>query len=98
MDGVKNICSDYWLWGLKNRPYFIRKKPDRLLYLSLLEVGELTVHRTHLMLKGKYLKYRCDDNRVRMLQEKIEGRGKKPRLSCRYIRSTVNKILIEVGG
>tara|TARA_R110001599_G_scaffold181261_1_gene374029 strand:+ start:6963 stop:9209 length:2247 start_codon:yes stop_codon:yes gene_type:complete len=98
IDGVKNICREYWLWGLRNRPYFIRKKPDRLLYLSLLEVGELTVHRTHLMLKGKHLKYRCNDTRVHLLQEKIEGRGKKPRLSCRYIRSTVNKILIEVGG
>lgn len=98
IDGVKNICRDYWLWGLKNRPYFIRKKPARELYLSLLEVGELTVHRTHLMLQDKHLKYRCDDTRVRMLQDKIEGRGKKQRLSCRYIRSTVNKILIEVGG
>jgi hypothetical protein len=97
-DGVKNICRDYWLWGLEYRGYFLRTKSPRTLYLSLLEVGELTVHRTHLMLKGKQLKYRCHDVRVSGLQNKIGGRGKQPTLSCRYIRSTVNKILIELNG
>ena len=96
LDGVKDVCRDYWLWGLKNRNYYLTSKPLRTLYLSMLEVGELTVHKTHLLLKGTSLKYKCDDVRVKHLQDKIEGRGTKPPLTCRYIRSTVNVILIEL--
>ena len=51
LDGVKDVCRDYWLWGLKNRNYYLTSKPLRTLYLSMLEVGELTVHKTHLLLK-----------------------------------------------
>ncbi|WP_027671688.1 hypothetical protein [Rheinheimera baltica] len=97
-DGVKDVCRDYWLWGLKNRGFFLRNVNMKTLYLSLLEVGELTVHRTHLMLKGKHLKYCCEDVRIEGLQNRREGRAKKPVLSCRYLRSTVNKILIELNG
>ncbi|MDF3123494.1 hypothetical protein [Rheinheimera sp. 1928-s] len=97
-DGVKEVCRDYWIWGIKNRPYYLTQKPLRTLYLSLLEVGELTLHKTHLMLKGTHIKYRCDDVRVARLQDKAEGRAKKPSLRCRYIRSTVDKILIELDG
>lgn len=97
-DGVPDICREYWKWGLEHRNYFLREKPLRTLYLNLLEVGELTVHRTHLMLVGKQLKYRCKDVRLASLQDKVEGKAKKPVLSCRYLRSTVNHILIELNG
>ncbi len=97
-DGVKDVCRDYWVWGIKNRPYYLRKKTLRILYLSLLEVGELTVHKTHLHLKDTHLNYKCTDIRVKGIQDKISGNGVKPILSCRYIRSTVGKILIELNG
>jgi hypothetical protein len=97
-DGVKDVCRDYWIWGMKNRPYYLRQKPLRTLYLSLLEVGELTVHKTHLHLRDTSLNYKCSDIRVKGIQNKISGNGVKPVLSCRYIRSTVGKILIELNG
>jgi len=98
-DGIKDVCRDYWIWGMKNRPYYLRKKMSlRTLYLSLLEVGELTVHRTHLHLKGTTLNYMCTDVRTKKIQDKITGNTVKPVLSCRYIRSTVSKILIELNG
>jgi hypothetical protein len=97
-DGVKDICREYWEWGVKKRPYFLSQKPTRTLYLSLLEVGQLTVHKTHLLLQGKHLKYKCDDIRLNKIQDRIVGRSAKPVLTCRYIRSTVDKILIELDG
>jgi hypothetical protein len=97
-DGVKDVCRDYWIWGMKNRPYYLRQKPLRTLYLSLLEVGVLTVHKTHLHLLDTSLKYKCTDIRVAGIQNKISGNGVKPVLSCRYIRSTVGKIFIELNG
>jgi hypothetical protein len=97
-DGAKDVCRDYWIWGMKNRPYYLRKKPLRTLYLSMLEVGVLTVHKTHLHLLDTTLNYKCSDVRVKGIQNKITGNGVKPVLSCRYIRSTVGKILIELNG
>ena len=97
-DGVKDVCRDYWIWGMKNRPYYLRQKPLRTLYLSMLEVGVLTVHKTHLHLRDTSLNYKCSDIRVKGVQNKITGNGVKPILSCRYIRSTVGKILIELNG
>lgn len=97
-DGVPDICREYWAWGLEHRNFFLREKPLRTLYLSLLEVGKLTVHRTHLMLVGKQLKYRSKDVRLAAIQDKVRGKTKKPELSCRYLRSTVNHILIELNG
>lgn len=97
-DGVADTCREYWKWGLEHRNFYLREKPLRTLYLSLLEVGELTVHRTHLMLIGKQLKYRSKDVRLAAIQDKVGGKAKKPVLSCRYLRSTVNHILIELNG
>lgn len=97
-DGVADTCREYWEWGLEHRNFYLREKPLRTLYLSLLEVGELTVHRTHLMLIGKQLKYRSKDVRLAAIQDKVGGKAKKPVLSCRYLRSTVNHILIELNG
>lgn len=96
--GVKNVCRDYWEWGIKNRGYYLTSKPLRTLYLSMLEVGELVVHKTHLALKGTALKYRSEDVRIEKLQDKPVGRGKRPRLTCRYLRSTIDVILIELNG
>lgn len=96
--GIKSVCRDYWNWGLKNRDYYLTEKPFRTLYLSMLEVGELVVHRTHLSLAGTSLRYRSDDPIVQRIQDRKGGRGKHPRLRCRYIRSTVDVIFIEIGG
>ena len=98
IEGVKNVCRDYWEWGLENRNYYLTSRPLRTLYLSMLEVGELVVHKTHLALNGTTIRYRSKDVRISGLQDKPVGRGKRPRLMCRYLRSTVDVILIELNG
>lgn len=96
--GVKDICRDYWNWGLKNRNYYLTKKPLRTLFFSLLESGEVSVNRNYLLLKGKRLRYRCKDIRIQGMQDKRSVQAKKLTLICRYLRSTVNLIFIELNG
>jgi hypothetical protein len=96
--GVKDICRDYWEWGLRYRNYYLTKMPLRTLFISLLESGEVSVNRNYLLLKDKRLKYRSTDVRLLGLQNKKVGRENKPTLICRYLRSTVNIIFIELEG
>ncbi|MFT7374283.1 MAG: hypothetical protein ACI9T9_002989 [Oleiphilaceae bacterium] len=96
--GVKDTCRDYWEWGLKYRNYYLTKMPLRTLFISLLESGEVSVNRNYLLLKDKRLRYRSTDVRLLGLQNKKVGRENKPTLICRYLRSTVNVIFIELQG
>lgn len=98
-DGIKPVCRDYWRWGERNRGYYISKPNERELYLNLLEVGELTVHQTHLHLKDHAINYSCDFIRASGFQDKPTLKGKIHKtLRCRYIRSDMSRILIEFEG
>lgn len=98
--GLNKVCREYWDWGLQYRNYYLQYKPERQLYLSLLEVGVLTVHKTHLHLQEVGINYYCDEIRAAGVQNRpMAGVTRTHRtLSCRYIRSSVNKILIEFQG
>jgi len=104
MDGVKKTPMDKFKWGLKNRPGFLKAIDENKLYLSLLEVGQVTVHRGYLLLPGKYfaskkgqpskgLKYTCQWTLENGIQDH-EG-GKLPRYSCRFMRYSLGIIYIE---
>ncbi|WP_273020921.1 hypothetical protein [Rheinheimera sp.] len=98
-DGVKPVCRDYWRWGERNRGYFLSQPNERELYLNLLEVGELTVHQTHLHLKGHAINYCCDFISKSGFQDKPTLKGKIHKtLKCRYIRGDMSRILIEFDG
>lgn len=103
MDGVKKIPMEKYKWGLKNRPGFLKAVNENELYLNLLEVGQVTVHRGYLLLPGKYfaskkgqsskgLKYTCQW----MLENGIQDHegGKLPRYSCRFMRYAMGIIYI----
>jgi len=104
MDGVRKIPMDKFKWGLKNRPGFLKAVDENELYLNLLEVGQVTVHRGYLLLPGKYfaskkgqpskgLKYTCEWTLENGIQDH-EG-GKLPRYSCRFMRYSLGIIYIE---
>jgi hypothetical protein len=104
MDGVRKIPMDKFKWGLKNRPGFLKAVDENELYLNLLEVGQVTVHRGYLLLPGKYfaskkgkpskgLKYTCKWTLENDIQDH-EG-GKLPRYSCRFMRYSLGIIYIE---
>lgn len=104
MDGVKKIPMEKFKWGLKNRPGFLKAVNENELYLNLLEVGQVTVHRGYLFLPGKYfspkkgnpskgLKYTCQWTLENGIQDH-EG-GKLPRYSCRFMRYSMGIIYIE---
>ncbi|MGR5435180.1 transposase [Vibrio owensii] len=104
-DGVRKIPMEKFNWGLRNRGGFLREVDERQLFLELLEVGEVTVHPSHVFLPGKYIKksdsgssgrglrYTCGWTLNNGLQEK--NIGKRPRLSCRFMRYSMSKIYIE---
>lgn len=100
MSGIKNVCRDYWDWGMENRNYYLTYRSDRQLYLSLLEVGTLTVHRTHLHLQEVGADYYCEEIRSSNYQDRpLVGSSRVHKtLSCRYIRTGINRILIEFKG
>lgn len=99
LDGVKQIPNSKFQWGLKNRPGYLKPVDDAELYQNLLEVGEVTVHRTHLFLPGKYLKrkkgsnsskglkYQCQWTQQAGIQDvKNAGNNTLARLPCRFMR------------
>ena len=105
-DGVPQIAAEKWKWGLKNRGGYIKSVDDSELYVNLLEKGEVTVYRDHLYLTGNFfskntnrksstgMKYTCEWTRINGLQDKQVGRSH-PRLACRFMRHSLNRILIE---
>jgi hypothetical protein len=98
--GLDRVCRQYWDWGIKNRNYYLQKKTDRQLYVSLLEVGTLTVHKTHLHLQEVGTNYYCEEIRASKFQDKPRLPNSKSHktLSCRYMRSGLGKILIDFRG
>ncbi|MGR5108084.1 transposase [Vibrio jasicida] len=104
-DGVRKIPMEKFSWGLRNRGGFLKEVDERQLFLELLEVGEVTIHPTHVFLPGKYIKkrdkgssgrglrYTCDWTLNNGLQEK--NSGGRPRLSCRFMRYSMSRIYIE---
>ncbi|ELC9518961.1 TPA: transposase [Vibrio harveyi] len=104
-DGVRKIPMEKFNWGLRNRGGFLKEVDERQLFLELLEVGEVTIHPSHVFLPGKYIKksdngssgrglrYTCDWTLNNGLQEK--NIGKRPRLSCRFMRYSMSRIYIE---
>lgn len=98
-EGVKPVCRDYWLWGEDNRGYFMRDHSEREIYLNLLEVGVLTVHKTHLHLQDKGINYCCEMISESGFQDKPTLKGKIHKtLKCRYFRGNMSRILIEFEG
>lgn len=98
-EGVKSVCRDYWLWGEENRGYFMRDHSEREIYLNLLEVGVLTVHKTHLHLQDKGVNYRCEVISNSGFQDKPTLKGQIHKtLKCRYFRGNMSRILIEFKG
>jgi hypothetical protein len=97
---LNRVCREYWDWGLKNRNYYLQEKSDRQLYLSLLEVGTLTVHKTHFHLQEIGTNYYCEEIRLKKYQDKPKMPNSQTHktLPCRYIRSGLSKILIEFKG
>lgn len=106
LDGVDRIPMSKWNWGLKNRPGYLKPVTEDELYLTLLEVGEVTVHRKYLMLPGRFLnrrkgknpkglKYTCEWTYLSGIQDIKEGQKQLPRLSCRFMRYSVGQIYIE---
>ena len=104
VDGVKKIPIEKFKWGLKNRPGFLKAFNENELYLNLLEVGQVTVHRRYLLLPGRYfspkkgksskgLKYTCKWTLENGYQDH-EG-GTLPRLSCRFMRYAMGIIYID---
>jgi|GEM_PF-4233880 hypothetical protein len=98
--GLNRVCREYWDWGLRNRNYYLQEKSDRQLYLSLLEVGTLTVHKTHFHLQEIGTNYYCEEIRLKKFQDrpKMPNSQTHKTLPCRYIRSGLNKIMIEFKG
>ena len=106
-DGVKQIPMNKFEWGLKNRPGYLKPVDEIELYLSLLEVGEVTVHRSYLFLPGRFidrkdransskgLKYSCKWTQQEGIQDIKPGRKTLPRLPCRFMRYSMSKIFIE---
>jgi hypothetical protein len=105
-DGVKNTPLSKWNWGLINRAGSLRNVDDHELYLELLEAGQVTVYRDHLLLPGKYirvnlnrkgsvgLKYLCPWVYKNGYQEsKKDGRGL-PTFPCKFMRYSMGKIYI----
>lgn len=104
--GIKKTALDKWNWGLVNRAGYLRSVDERELYLSLLETGFVTVYRDYLFLPGlhfrsnssgsspKGMKYICDWTFSNNLQDVKKGR-KLPVLSCRFMRHSMDHILIE---
>lgn len=104
-DGVRKIPMEKFKWGLKNRPGYLQSVDERQLFINLLEVGEVTIHASHVFLPGKYIKktdkgnngrglrYTCKWTLDNGLQEK--NVGKRPRLSCRFMRYSMSKIYID---
>ncbi|KZN29038.1 hypothetical protein N480_09730 [Pseudoalteromonas luteoviolacea S2607] len=106
IDGVDPIPMSKWNWGLVNRPGYLKSVSEEELYLSLLEVGEVTVHRGYLLLPGRFLKrrdgnnskglkYKCEWTKENGIQDLNEGPNKLPRLSCRFMRYSMGQIFIE---
>ncbi len=100
MSGIKSVCREYWDWGMANRNYYLTYKPERQLYLCLLEVGRLTVHKTHLHLQEVGADYYCEEISLSGYQDRpLVGSSRTHKtLSCRYIRTGINRILIEFRG
>jgi len=106
-DGVKQIPMSKFEWGMKNRPGYLKPVDENELYLSLLEVGEVTVHRSYLFLPGRFinrrgkansskgLKYACKWTQQEGIQDIKPGRKSLPRLPCRFMRYSMSKIFIE---
>ncbi|MGF1765416.1 transposase [Aliivibrio kagoshimensis] len=106
-DGVKQIPMNKFEWGLRNRPGYLKPVDENELYLSLLEVGEITAHRSYLFLPGRFinrrgkansskgLKYACKWTQENGIQDIKTGRKALPRLPCRFMRYSMSKIFIE---
>ena len=106
IDGVKPIAMSKFEWGLKNRPGFLKPVDETELYLSLLEVGEVTIYRDHLFLPGKYinrkgktnstqgLQYTCEWTQQNGIQD-YDKRRRDMRLPCRFMRYSLHTIFIE---
>lgn len=104
--GIKKTALEKWNWGLVNRAGYLRTVDERELYLSLLETGFVTVHRGYLLLPGRYFRsnssgasskgmmYTCDWTLANNIQDVKKGRSM-PVLSCRFMRHSVDQILIE---
>lgn len=106
LDGVEPIPMSKWNWGMINRPGYLKPVTDDELYLTLLEVGVVTVHRGYLMLPGRFLKrrngknpkglkYKCQWTKENGIQDIKEGPKELPRLSCRFMRYSLGQIYIE---
>jgi len=105
-DGVPRIAAEKWKWGLKNRGGYLKPVNENELYATLLEKGEVTVYRDHIFLPGHYfgrnknrkssngMKYTCEWTRNNGMQDRQIGRSH-PRLACRFMRHSLNRILIE---
>ena len=92
MDGVRQIPSQAWEWGVKNNAGYLKHVEEFELYQNLLEVGEVTCLPTHLSLAGFRLKYMCSWTKDNNYQKKG---GVSPKLNCRYMRHSMDVIFIE---
>ena len=93
-DTIPAIPAKLWAWGEKNRPGYLISLPDDELYLKLLTKGEITVHRDHLYLKEKGLRYNCEWTLESGLQERKLPNQRNLILPCRYNIELVDIIFI----
>ncbi|MBB1439352.1 hypothetical protein H5202_11805 [Shewanella sp. SG41-4] len=93
-DQIPAIPAKLWAWAEKNRPGYLISLPDDELYLKLLTKGEITVHRDHLYLKEKGLRYNCEWTLESGLQERKLPNQRSLILSCRYNIELVDIIFI----
>lgn len=103
-DGVQKVPMSKFEWGLKHRPGYLKPVNETELYLTLLEVGQVTVHREYILLPGRYfksisksskgLKYNCQwilENGVQDVKRGTEL----PKYPCRFMRYSLGIIYID---
>ncbi|MCF7982529.1 MAG: hypothetical protein K9K86_11135 [Pseudomonadales bacterium] len=93
-DDVKPIPIQLWTWGLQNRPGYLSDFSESELYLKLLEKGEVTLHRNHVYLKDKGLRYNCEWTLAEGLQDRRSSGNKAKVFPCRYFRGLVDMIFL----
>ena len=93
-DKVEEVPTQLWNWGLKYRAGYLDFKKDSELYIALLEKAEVSVHRRHIYLKDRQLRYTCDWLRENGYQDRKPSGNKALCLDARLHRGLVDIIFI----
>jgi len=93
-DKVPSRPNDLWHWGIRYRPGYLLDISEDELYIKLLEKGEVSINKTHILLKEKGLHYNCEWIFDEGHQDRRSSGNKVKTYSCRYFRGLVDTILI----